>query len=60
MLADVWGIGSPRQYHIDVLFHIVYRKQMMIYLIRKCGEGKSLDMQRMATMFGGIYISMVP
>jgi len=41
-LQVTWGCDSPRPYQIEAIFHLVYRKIDMMYLIRKTGEGKSL------------------
>ena len=60
MLRDVWGVQHPREYQIRMIFHLVYRKVPLTYLIRKCGEGKSLVMLGMATLLRGITINMVP
>ena len=42
MLSCVWGFASPRPYQVIAIFHLVFRKVGMMYLIRKTGEGKSL------------------
>ena len=47
MLRNVW------------IFHLVYREVPLTYLIRKCGEGKSLVLLGMATLLRGITLSMV-
>ena len=59
-LLVTWGCEHPRSYQIEAIFHLMYRKTDMMYLIRKTGEGKSLVMQGMASMLKGITISMVP
>jgi superfamily II DNA helicase RecQ len=59
-LLVTWGCEQPRSYQIEAIFHLVYRKTDMMYLIRKTGEGKSLVMQGMASMLKGITITMVP
>ena len=59
-LLVTWGCARPRSYQIDAIFHLVYKKTDMMYLIRKTGDGKSLVMQGMASMLKGITITMVP
>jgi len=54
------GCDTPRRYQIDSIFQLTYRKLDMMYLIRKCGDGKSLVMHAMATILRGITIVMVP
>lgn len=60
MLSEVWGFDTPHDYQIRMIFHLVYRRVPLAYLIRKCGEGKSLVWLGMATLLWGITISMVP
>lgn len=55
-----WNCVSSRSYQLEAIFHLVYQKINMMYLIRKTGEGKSLVMQGMASMLKGITICMVP
>lgn len=59
-LKVTWGCNRPRAYQIEALFHLAYTKLDMMYLIRKTGEGKSLVMQAMASIFKGVTVSMVP
>ena len=59
-LALTWGCTTPRPYQIKAIFHLVYRKIDMMYLIRKTGEGKSLVLQGMASMLKGVTVVMVP
>ncbi len=59
-LQLTWGCAHPRSYQIEAIFHLVYRKTDMMYLIRKTGEGKSLVMQGMSSMLKGITLTMVP
>ena len=54
------GCENPRPYQIESIFQLTYRKLDMMYLIRKCGDGKSLVMHAMATILRGITIVMVP
>ena len=54
------GCDTPRPYQIDCIFQLTFRKLDMMYLIRKCGDGKSLVMHAMATILRGITIVMVP
>jgi len=53
------GCDTPRRYQIDSIFQLTYRKLDMMYLIRKCGDGKSLVMHAMATILRGIIILYV-
>jgi superfamily II DNA helicase RecQ len=59
-LLTTWGCATPRPYQVEAIFHLVYRKVDMVYLIRKTGEGKSLVLQAMASMLKGVTISLVP
>ena len=59
-LETTWGCVTPRPYQIESIFHLVYHKVDMVYLIRKTGEGKSLVLQGMASMLKGVMISVVP
>ncbi len=59
-LLLTWGCSTPRPYQIEAIFHLVYTKLDMMYLIRKTGEGKSLVLQAMASILKGVTISMVP
>lgn len=59
-LLLTWGCSTPRPYQIEAIFHLVYTKLDMMYLVRKTGEGKSLVLQGMASIFKGVTISMVP
>ena len=59
-LLATWGCVTPRPYQVEAIFHLVYRKVDMVYLIRKTGEGKSLVLQGMASMLKGVTISLVP
>ena len=59
-LLATWGCNTPRPYQVEAIFHLVYRKVDMVYLIRKTGEGKSLVLQGMASMLKGVTISLVP
>ncbi len=59
-LLLTWGCSTPRPYQIEAIFHLVYTKLDMMYLVRKTGEGKSLVLQGMASIFKGVTILMVP
>ena len=59
-LLLTWGCSTPRPYQIEAIFHLVYTKLDMMYLIRKTGEGKSLVLQGMASILKGVTLSMVP
>ena len=53
------GISNPRDYQIDAIFQYAYRKKN-IYLIRKCGEGKSAVLQTSCLLLRGIVVCLVP
>jgi superfamily II DNA helicase RecQ len=59
-LLLTWQCKTPRPYQIEAIFHLVYSKVDMMYLIRKTGEGKSLVLQAMASVLKDVTISMVP
>ena len=42
LLRLEWNIPKPHDYQVNAIFHIAVRKIEMMYIIRKCGEGKSL------------------
>ena len=60
VLSLTWGCTTPRPYQIKAIYHLVYTKMDMMYLIRKTGEGKSLVLQGMASMLKGVTVVMVP
>ncbi len=60
MIRDGLGFPSPRQYQVDALFHLAYRKIRLMYLIRKTGEGKSLVIMGLALALDGIIVAMGP
>ena len=53
------GIKNPRDYQLEAIFQFAYRKKN-IYLIRKCGEGKSAVLQTACLLLRGIVICLVP
>ncbi len=59
-LLLTWQCKTPRPYQIEAIFHLVYSKMDMMYLIRKTGEGKSLVLNGMSSILKGVTISMVP
>ena len=59
-LAGGHGISSPRQYQVDTIFHIAFRKPTFTYLIRQPGEGKSLCLYGAASLLKGIIVCLVP
>ena len=67
MIRDGLGFPSPRQYQVDVLFHLafplshlVFRKIRLMYLIWKTGDGKSLVIMGLALALDGIIVAMGP
>ena len=60
MLSQTFGTSEPRQYQVDSIFHLAYRKIDLMYLIRKTGEGKSLVLQGLAAARRGITVVLGP
>ena len=60
LLAKELGVEHPRQFQIDAIFHLVFRKVGMMYLICKTGEGKSLVMMGTAVALRGVTVVMGP
>ena len=56
LLCDGWDIEQPHDYQLDAIFQIAYCKIEMMYIIRKCGEGKSPILYGVATVLSGITI----
>lgn len=59
-LEKAWGNTTPRQFQIEAVFDLAYRKVPMMYLIRKTGDGKSDVFKCLASMLKGITVCMVP
>ena len=57
MFRSACTIDSPRSYHINSIYNLVYRWIEMMYLIRKMGEGKSIVLTVASSLLGGVTIS---
>jgi len=60
MIRTGLGFQTPREYQVDTIFHLAFRKVKLMYLIRKTGEGKSLVILGLALALSGIVVAMGP
>ena len=60
ILKDAWGCSEPRDYQVEAIYHLGYRKAPMMYLIRKTGDGKSNVLNGLASVLCGITVCLVP
>ena len=60
MLVEGFGVSEPREYQIRDIFLLSFLKIRFMYLIRKCGEGKSLVSLGAAAILRGFCIVLVP
>jgi superfamily II DNA helicase RecQ len=60
VMANVWGISSPREFQIEAVARLVFEPKTCLFLIRKTGEGKSAVVLTASTLLRGITLVVVP
>ena len=58
MLSDNFGFSTPRQFQVDIIFHMAVRKCSILHLIQKTGEGKSLVLLGILSLLRGVVFVM--
>jgi superfamily II DNA helicase RecQ len=60
VMEKVWGISSPREFHVEAVTRLLFEPRTYLFLIRKTGEGKLAVVLTSATLLRGITLVVVP